>query len=40
MVLSGYVKVGKTLFIEFWVILKLGNSIRNCFVYPFDVNNC
>ena len=39
MVLGGYGKVGKTLFIDFWVILKLGNSIHNCIVYPFDVNN-
>ena len=39
MLLGGYVKVGKTLFVDFWVILRSGNSICNCVVYPFDLNN-
>ena len=39
MLLGGFAKVGEILFIDFWVILKPGNSIRNWVVYPFDVNN-
>jgi hypothetical protein len=39
MLLGVFAKVGKTLFIDFWVILKPGNGIHDCVVYPFDVNN-
>ena len=39
MLLGGFAKVGKILFIDFWVIFKPGNGICNCVVYSFDVNN-
>jgi hypothetical protein len=42
MALEGYPKVRKILlisWIDFWVILKSGNGIRNCVVYPFNVYN-
>ena len=38
-ILQGSPYSRKTLVIDFWVILKLGNNIRNCIAYPFDVNN-
>jgi hypothetical protein len=39
MLLDGFAKVGKILFIDFWVSPKPGNGIHNCIVYPFDVKN-